>query len=313
MGQPDHKTFVPAQMPRDIPQVRGYSALARRSASRLRPASASSGPRSSSLPSRCSTSQPRHPGGSEKFQPNWTCVFPSGMLVTLRCSWLMIPNGTDTSTSRLWRSGATPVTVVTACQRLPNALDEKCNRCPTCSNPSGIAASNRADDQSVHLWGSISNDQTRSIGALMVAAGQTVTVIAKLAPMQRNCSSGADTSPLVFHRGTCTCLTHSRGSLRKGGETTVGAYQRDDRGDVQFPRKSVLAAAALGCLLDGDLVAEPLEALDGAAECCASVTLVEIVTAEVFVRGPVSDDAVGDDQNRVCHRDQCSFAASPGR
>ena len=31
------------------------------------------------------------------------------------------------------------------------------------------------------------------------------------------------------------------------------------------------------------------------------------------VRGAVADDAVGDDQNRVCHRDERSFAASPGR
>src|SRR5438445_3587402 len=82
--------------------------------------------------------------------------------------------------------------------------------------------------------------------------------------------------------------------------------------DIAFPRKSVLAAV-LGSLLNGDLVAESLEALDGAAEGCSRVTLVEIVAAEVFVGGAVADDAVGDDQNRGCHRDQCSFAASPGR
>jgi hypothetical protein len=37
-------------------------------------------------PSRCSTSQPRHAGGREKLQPNWTCVLPSGRLIKLRCS-----------------------------------------------------------------------------------------------------------------------------------------------------------------------------------------------------------------------------------
>jgi hypothetical protein len=149
------------------------------SANRLRPASASSGPRSNSRPSRCSTSQPRHPGGREKSQPNCTCVLPSGRLLTLRCSWLMIPNGTETSTSTLCRSGVTRITVVTARQRLQNARDEKYKRCPACSGPSGLAASKRAVDQSVHRRGSISSDQTRSIGALIVAAGQTDTVMPK--------------------------------------------------------------------------------------------------------------------------------------
>src|ERR1051326_8467933 len=145
------------------------------SATRLRPANASSGPRSSSRPSKCSTSQPRHPGGREKFQPNCTCVRPSGRLTTDRCSWLMIPNGTETSTSTTCRSTATDLTVVTACHRLPNAREEKCNCCPACSGPFGVAASKRAVDQSLHFVGSINNDQTRSIGALIVAAGQTVT------------------------------------------------------------------------------------------------------------------------------------------
>jgi hypothetical protein len=102
------------------------------SATRLRPANASSGPRSSSRPSKCSTSHPRHPGGRENFQPNCTCVLPSGRLTRVRCSWLTIPNGTETSTSRLCRWTATDITVVTACQRLPKARDEKCNCCPAC-------------------------------------------------------------------------------------------------------------------------------------------------------------------------------------
>jgi hypothetical protein len=71
------------------------------------------------------------------------------------------------------------VTVVTACQRLPKAREEKYNRWPACSGPSGLAASNRAVDQSVHFRGSINSDHTRSIGALIVAAGQIVSVIPK--------------------------------------------------------------------------------------------------------------------------------------
>src|ERR687885_1721029 len=78
---------------------------------------------------------------------------------------------------------------------------------------------------------------------------------------------------------------------------------------IAFPRKSVLAAG-LGSF-DGDVVTEPLEALDGAAERCPPVTLVEIVAAEVLVSGSVADDAVGNDQDRVCHSDERALVSSP--
>jgi hypothetical protein len=55
----------------------------------------------------------------------------------------------------------------------------KVQACPACSSPSGLAASNRAVAQSDHRRGSISSDHTRSIGALIIAAGQTDTIIPK--------------------------------------------------------------------------------------------------------------------------------------
>jgi len=78
-----------------------------------------------------------------------------------------------------------------------------------------------------------------------------------------------------------------------------------------IPRKSVLAAA-LGSLLDGDLVPESLDAMNGAVERYPTIALVEVSAAEVFVRDPVADDAVGEDQNGVCDRDERSFGSSPG-
>ena len=77
-----------------------------------------------------------------------------------------------------------------------------------------------------------------------------------------------------------------------------------------FPRKSV-RGKCLGSL-DSDFVAKPFQSLQRAAESSLAVALIVVVAAEVLVRCAVSDDAVGDDQNRVCNSNQRSFGSSPG-
>lgn len=63
---------------------------------------------------------------------------------------------------------------------------------------------------------------------------------------------------------------------------------------------------------DRHLVAEPLDALDRLMKDSVPRSLLEVVRAQVFIGGAVSDEVVDDGQDAVSYSNGGSFTAAPG-
>src|SRR5688500_18037314 len=71
--------------------------------------------------------------------------------------------------------------------------------------------------------------------------------------------------------------------------------------------------ASSGDLLEGDLVAEGLEAADQAVLEGLLVPPIEVVAAQVAIGGGVLQQVIGDDQDAVADRQSCLLLAAAAR
>ena len=160
-----------------------------------------SGPRRSSRPRNSSTRRPRHPGGRWKSQLNRTRVPPSSVSVSVRCSSSSIPNGKCATRSIQRRSGSRSRTSIVNVHLRPSAGPANRITCPEWAGPGGTALTKAASVHSVQRSGSAIKLHTLSGGALVTAAGHTLTIRLRV-------------SSTASNRGQAACVQDRRRGSR---------------------------------------------------------------------------------------------------
>lgn len=63
---------------------------------------------------------------------------------------------------------------------------------------------------------------------------------------------------------------------------------------------------------EGDVIPKPRDASDGPLDGPGLVALVEVVGAEVFIRGSIAEQMMSDNQNSVGHCHRCALGPAAG-
>jgi len=106
-------------------------------------------------------------------------VPPSFVGVSVRCSWFATPNGRNATRSIHRRSGSISPTSIRNGHSRPKAGDTILITCPGRISAGGSIDTTRPSTHSPNVSGEVTMLQKRCGGAVLVAAGQTLTITSR--------------------------------------------------------------------------------------------------------------------------------------